>query len=188
MLTIRLTPIIPKEMNSRAYSDQLMKTAIRLHRQIARDARSITKTWEHDPKWRERAPYFSGNHLIFEISSDDSILGWLDKGVEGHTIVRGDSPFFILPQTFSPKTQPWVIGSVAGTREGISFVRQEEIEWPGIEARHFEEALIAKWSSVMQDELQNAFDKGAHLSGHFLREVGRAVFIGFGLIGRAFRR
>lgn len=104
-----------------------------------RDFQSTTATWQHKPGFAVEAPSPDGRL----VGTDDEIYGYVNGGTRAHTI-RPRKKRLRFPSKFRAKTRPGALRSTRGSRGGpVVFARA--VRHPGTKARHFDEAIAAKW-------------------------------------------
>lgn len=146
----------------------------RAARELRKDFEKTTATWKHKPVFKEHT------HLTervpspaISVDTDDEVYRYVTKGTRPHPIWAGiytgksDKKVLAFPSTFSPKTQPGVIGSGPGASGGPTVFRPY-VQHPGTEAREFDVVIKEKWEKKFRDLMHKAMREARKASGHAL--------------------
>lgn len=96
-----------KLINDKSVQGALLATVINTRRDVLADFNKCIATWKHKPKFVSYVSYAGGNVQI-KVLTMDKVFGYLDRGTVRRFVPMKRRPSFIA------KTQPGMIGSVAG--------------------------------------------------------------------------
>lgn len=136
--------IIPKRLFSAARMERVVENFLTMTADAIKiDFDVTTRTWKRRPVFLVRGK--KGERTIY---TDSDIY----KFVSGGTRVR----YATMTPGFRAKTRVRYIGSNMG-RGGVAFISRKHPR-PGIKAREFPEAIIAKWDKEAPRQMQRALD------------------------------
>lgn len=121
----------------------------RLAQSIRDDYAKTVRTWEKKPKFKIVRVRDPSGAIIFEVSTDNEIYGYVDKGTEPHVIrPKPDNPtgFLWFKAPSNAKTTPNVLGSFkGGLASGARLFRAQEVNHPGTRPRNFTKMIKARF-------------------------------------------
>lgn len=163
MTTLRMKPIIPKEINKKALFDELENEMKAIQKEMAKDFDSTVQTWNNKPKFDKEFESSKSRIRIFT-GTGDEIYGYVSEGTKPHRIMpKGRALRF--RGTYRAKTSPGVIGSKSGGASGAE-VFSKGVNHPGTKARKFDEAIGKKWDRPFRNRIDKAIDRARRKSGH----------------------
>jgi len=158
--------IKPKRFNDKAMTERLRYHAKKVAAEMAKDFEATTKTWQHKPEFKQTVAGGKGlEGFAAEVSTNDEIYGYVDKGTKPHIIRPKRAKRLAFPSLFAPKTKPRVLNSGPGMR-GPQDVFALEVHHPGTEAREFSKTIEIKWTPKFKREMEAAMRDAAEASGH----------------------
>ena len=107
MATIRMKPIIPKNINKRALFDELEKEMKAIQKEVAKDFDSTVKTWDNQPKFDKEFESSKSRIRIF-VGTGDAIYGYVSEGTKPHRIMPKRGKVLRFQGTYTAKTAPGV--------------------------------------------------------------------------------
>lgn len=130
----------------RAIEQAVDKTANLIHR----DYRSTVATWEHKVTFTQTVDKRGGVFAI-EVSTDDDIYGYVDRGTRPHVIRPKRARALRFRGGYRAKTRVGVIGSRQGGAFGAT-VHAMSVNHPGFPGRKFSETIRRRRRTTLQQE------------------------------------
>ena len=159
-LKFRLKFIDPGKINIQAFRREMNK-AIKEQRDIlSEDLDRITRTWEHDVKFKIDMKD-SGDKIEGSISTDDEIFGYVEKGTRSHWVrPRHRGGVLAFRKNYRAKTRSGLIGSTQGGASGNTvFSRGHKVS--GIKGREFLKAIYLVRQAGFKRRMQKAFEEAS---------------------------
>lgn len=128
----------------------------RIADQIRRDYQKTVSTWSKKPKFSVIKVKNAGGGYQYEVSTDSTIYGYVDKGTEAHDIVpKPDNPtgklWFKSP--YKAKTQPNLLGSRAGgIAANARLYTATKVRHPGTQPRNFTKIIMERFRKKVVEE------------------------------------
>lgn len=164
MVTLRMKPIIPKDINKKALFDELEKEMKAIQKEMTKDFDSTVQTWSNKPKFDKEFESSKSRIRIFTGTSNE-IYGYVSGGTRPHRIMPKKGKALRFRGSYRAKTSPGVIGSKAGGASGGE-VFSKGVNHPGTKARKFDEAIGKKWDRPFRSRIDKAIDRARKKSGH----------------------
>jgi hypothetical protein len=139
-------------------------------RDVRKDYKRTTKTWEHQPEF-EIVISLAGGGPTALVATDDEIYRYVDEGTKKHLIWAGiytgksDKKTLRFPGTFSAKTIPGVLDSRPGRRGGET-VHTPYVQHPGSKARRFTRTIEKIWKPKFKRYMERTMRDVRRASGH----------------------
>lgn len=108
-----------------------------------------TRTWKHAVAFKQRIK-FSADEQFAEVWAENRIYWFVHESV---SVMRA-----VLSPDWSPKTQPRVLSSGAGS--GRKLYASKRVSKPPYEARKFTEAIIEERQDKFQQAMEKATEEG----------------------------
>jgi hypothetical protein len=156
-----------EDLTPRRIAIALRRAVKRLSPLAIEYASQPTEGWDHDVSFLVRPNVHAGSdEASLEISTDDEIYNWIDKGTPPHKIVakRGKSLKFLGEpnKMYQPKTMPYSLASQELIYEGTE-IQPAYVMHPGVEAREFgPEILMYLYPDmvpIVREELSAAWSR-----------------------------
>ena len=169
---VKLTSILPPEFKVGVIRLYVLTEARKIQGEIEKDFKATVEDWSSKPKFVKKSLSMAGGVVNIEVFTEDQIYTWVSQGTPPHDIPLGEEKkAFKFPGTYTAKTIPGVLASRPGGRsETSSYARLRVVPNPGIEPRNFEENIKLIWDLEIPTRMQEALDKAARNSGHYLGE------------------
>jgi hypothetical protein len=126
--------------------------------EVKAEEEKVIANWLHKPVFTiaESGDEF---RVTYEIVPTGETLQWrvVSRGAEGKTIVPKAAPALRFPYqgkgvSYIPKTKPGLVYGGPGTKVG-PIHRFNKVDWPGIQARRFEETVMARYSQTFHQKM-----------------------------------
>lgn len=169
MSALVITTFSPTLLNIPAMRLAMLNDMRKIGNKIKKDFESTTKGWDTKVEFTVQISLSGGPQV--EVSTDNKIYGYVDKGTEAHDIWAG---FFTgkskhktlaFSSKSTPKTVPGVIGSSAGSVGKVDTFTPY-VRHPGGKARGFSKEIQKKWTNKFKAEMEATMIKVAKASGH----------------------
>ena len=165
VLTVK--EIKPARFKSKAFRDAMLKAAKQAGKEIEKDFKATTATWNHKVKF-ETAVSVDPNVEVL-VGTDDEIYGYVNYGTRPHPIFAKKGKALVFPWggpgSYRAKTRPKVIGSSGGGATG-PIVAFPYVQHPGTKAREFDKVIQKKWTPRFKRLMEQAMSRAAKASGH----------------------
>lgn len=158
--------IKPRKFNDAEIKRQLRNAVFRVGRAVKRDFESTVATWDDKPKFSLLTSVRKGSDIGFFVGTDDQVYKWVNDGTAEHIIPVGSAGFLAMPESYTAKTSPGVIGSSGGGESGDTSIVPVDVIHPGIQARAFDKVIAAKWEKRWKRAIEEAIHSGVAASGH----------------------
>lgn len=138
-------PILPggDVANIEAYTQAILAGIDQTTTAVLGDFRATTRSWEHQPEFRQVPASGSGGEAMGAAGTDDTIYGYVARGTRAHGIDPSSASVLAFDAGKGAKTQPGVLGSHKSGK-GSGSVFAQHVDNPGIKARGFEDAIAEK--------------------------------------------
>lgn len=146
---------------------ELLNAIRAVGKEMLEDYQATTASWEHKPDFKQTISLAGGSPSV-KIETTDEIYGYVDQGTKPHDIFPINGKVLVFPGDSSPKTQPGVLGSSAGTKGG-ELVFTKYVHHPGTKARKFSEKILKKWRGEFGKRMVEAMHKAALATGHSMK-------------------
>lgn len=146
------------------FRQEMHATALGIMTNMLRDYEKTTRTWEHEVDFKG-VVNDKPAEISVEVSTQDKIYGYVDKGTKPHIIRAKRSPRLFFKSRYRSKTTPRVINSHRGGSSGKTVVAKV-VHHPGTEAREFTHTIQAKYQPKLKKEMDKAITRAAKKSGH----------------------
>jgi hypothetical protein len=157
-MPVRLEAIVPKQLFKlplvRAEMFMEMGRQIDI---IDRMYGATYRSWSHKPQFK-KAFRTAVNFLEAKVSTIDVIYAWVDDGTKPHAIIPKRSPLLVFPSSFTPKTNPRIIGSRRGSKSGSAFA--SHVAHPGTRPRNFTKEIVKRRAAPYVKQMQAAIKRG----------------------------
>lgn len=156
MATIKASPIGNDRQafaTEQAIRNEMRQVLQQAANKRAASYRKTWATWKHKPELQVDIAADS-----VEISVNDDVWNWLNAGTEAHEIRPRNARVLAFNGKFSPKTQPGVIGSGAGSSGGNK-IFSRGVQHPGTKARNWTQAIEDKHDLDIQELVDAAIDR-----------------------------
>ena len=117
------------------------------------DFNKTTQSWKRSPRFTKKE-LTNADVIGFEVSTDNDIYRFVDKGTRAHMILPRNAMMLAFPAQYQAKTTPRVIGSQAGGSSGPS-VFARGVHHPGTEARDFAETIAEKYQRIIAKTIED---------------------------------
>jgi hypothetical protein len=138
-------------------------------RDVRKDYKRTTKTWEHQPEFEIIISLVGGPTVL--VATDDEIYRYVDEGTKPHDIWAGaytgksNKKTLAFPGTFSAKTIPGVLDARSGSSGGDT-VFTPYVRHPGTKARGFSKIIEKKWTPKFKRYMEQTMRDVRRASGH----------------------
>lgn len=144
---IRLEAVIPKSApDTREYEREVRNAVRTTGNEIGDDLEKTTETWTSRPTFTR---FFRDRPPSAGAFTESDVYGYLNEGVPPRIIRAKNATMLRFQTEYTPKTQVKVLGSRAGGKSG-PWTSKKEVNWPGIEARKWDEAIAEKYRRRFQ--------------------------------------
>lgn len=153
MPQIRLIPIKVKKshLDPKVLDKAILKSLDIMQDMVADDFKKTYATWNHKPRFLKLKikPY------VREISTNDQIYNWVNKGTRPHIIVPTRGKVLAFPKSSRPKTRVRYIASYSGSKsKGKRYAKV--VHHPGTKAREFDIVISQRWQVLAPRLLKTA--------------------------------
>ena len=157
-LKFRFKFIDPGKINIQAFRRELAKAIKDQKDELAGDLDKVTRTWEHDVKFKIDVKD-SGDKIEGSISTDDEIFGYVENGTRSHWVrPRHRNGVLAFKKNYRAKTRSGLIGSTQGGASGSTvFSRGHKVS--GIKGRKFFNAIYTIRQAGFKRRMQKAFEE-----------------------------
>lgn len=159
--SIRLEGVIPRSApRSEDFVYELAKAVRTTGGEAKTDLEKTTETWKSRPEF---ALVIRVQKAEFLVLTNSNIWSYLDQGVAPHIITPKRAKVLRFQRDYSAKTEVKVLSSKAGGKSG-PWVSKKEVNWPGIEARNWGEAIAKKYRKRFQARINIGMANAARKS------------------------
>lgn len=130
-----------------------------IEREMLRDFRRTTDTWQHKPEFQSMVDV-SGANVTVLVGTDDPIYKFVDQGTRAHIIEPKRARALAFQGRYTPKTMPRVLASVAGGSSGKTVFRRFVIH-PGTKPRHFTDEIFKFHSKLAPQYVERHLERWA---------------------------
>lgn len=164
MGVVKFKQLKPKALKDKDMRLELLNGLRSIARKVTKDYEATTATWTNKPKF-ETVVSLRGGEAAMLVDTNDKIYGYVDQGTRPHIIRPVKAKRLAFAAGGSPKTQPGVIGSGAGSKGGTP-VFAMAVNHPGTKAREFSKIIAAKWKKQFSAEMIDSMRRARAKSGH----------------------
>ena len=172
----KVKAIKPKALNVRQFAGTLNLALYNAGKQIKKDFEGTVKTWDHKPEFevtptnlRTATQWIRKAEV--EVTTDDEIYGFVDRGTKPHVIMAGiytgksKKKSLAFPSVWAPKSKPGNLRARRGFKGKVdTFV--PSVHHPGTEARGSTKMIAKNRKGWFKDYMQQHLNSAARKSGH----------------------